>query len=165
MATNGTEKEGVWPSGAPQGVRDVVTLFFSLADDRREGVGERLAKEVFTSDGVFAGTVGKFQGSAGEESMRLAPTPTLTQTNIELARCRDNAWTKVATRHHEIQRVYVNDAQGLEIIVIGTMTASTHEGTKSNHGFMARAVLSDIKSQPKISMYRVLASGGDNYLE
>lgn len=56
----------VWPQ-APiqQEVKDLIYRFFALVDQNRTGVGEELASQVFTSDGVFAGTVGRFTGTAG----------------------------------------------------------------------------------------------------
>jgi hypothetical protein len=41
-------------------------VLFSLVDERSESSGERLAKEVFSKDGVFMATSGVFEGYEGK---------------------------------------------------------------------------------------------------
>lgn len=47
-----TEKT-IWPTSVEldQSVKDLVDLFYTLADDKSSESGPRLAKEVFTKDG------------------------------------------------------------------------------------------------------------------
>jgi hypothetical protein len=45
-----------WPSikPVPEPVKALIELFYSLADDTSSSAGDRMADEVFTSDGVMA---------------------------------------------------------------------------------------------------------------
>ncbi|KAK3045202.1 hypothetical protein LTR09_013083 [Extremus antarcticus] len=142
-------KSAVWPQ-APiqQEVKDLVYRFFALVDQNRAGVGEELASNVFTSDGIFAGSVGTFKGTA------------------ELKTCRDQAWTgSLATRRHEVERVFINDAEEVDLVIVGSMTASTRDGEESTHSFLARALLRGQDGKPKIRRYQVLISGAKGLLE
>lgn len=56
----------IWPSDGPgEKVIHLIDLFFTLADSQDDDAGERMAKEVFTKDGVFSATRGLFRGSNG----------------------------------------------------------------------------------------------------
>jgi hypothetical protein len=62
----------VWPQTPIQNeVKVLVYRFFSLVDQNRPGVGEELASDVFTSDGIMITSTGKFKGNAGIRSTHL----------------------------------------------------------------------------------------------
>jgi hypothetical protein len=46
-----------WPSikSVPDPVKELIELFFSLADDNSSSAGDRMADEVFTFDAILAG--------------------------------------------------------------------------------------------------------------
>ena len=41
----------------------------------------------------------------------------------EIARCRSDAWTTVASRHHEIAKVFASGSQGRDLLLVGKLTA------------------------------------------
>jgi len=150
-------------------VKDLVYRFFALVDQNRAGVGEELASNVFTSDGIFAGSVGTFKGTAGMCCTCVGPTvcrETDCLARKELKTCRDQAWTgSLATRRHEVERVFINDAEEVDLVIVGSMTASTRDGEESTHSFLARALLRGQDGKPKIRRYQVLISGAKGLLE
>ena len=78
----------------------------------------------------------------------------------ELKTCRDQAWKgKIATRRHELKRVYINDAEKVDLIVVGCMTASTHDREELAHDFVVRISIWVEEDQRKINRYQVLVSG------
>jgi hypothetical protein len=57
----------VWPEhGVPQDIRNLLDLFFSLADHKAEESGPRLAEEVFLPEGRIEASK-TFQGSQGND--------------------------------------------------------------------------------------------------
>lgn len=71
-------------------------------------------------------------------------------------------WKTVSFRRHELKKVYCNDGEGIDLILIGALTIHKDAG-HDLHEFVARCLLdtSDIGS-PKIKHYQVLipASNG-----
>lgn len=57
----------MWPISQPSTeVKQLVHRFFALADTNSQEVGQVLADEIFTQDGVFITANNKFQGAAGK---------------------------------------------------------------------------------------------------
>jgi hypothetical protein len=57
-----------WPSvvSVPDSVRNLIDLFFNLADDTSPGVGDRLVNEVFTETGVLITPMSTIEGIEGQ---------------------------------------------------------------------------------------------------
>lgn len=57
----------MWPISQPvPEVKQLVSRFFALVDTNSQEVGQVLADEIFTQDGVFITTNAMFQGAAGK---------------------------------------------------------------------------------------------------
>lgn len=75
----------------------------------------------------------------------------------EIARSRDGAWETVTARRHEALKVYLNEAAGLDLLIIGALSVTSSDGSRSSHEFVARAQIHDPRAEsPRISQYRVL---------
>ena len=63
--------ETVWPESVAfdDSVKNVISLFYQLADDNSAQAGPRMASEVFTPDGKFIAGSGAFQGSEGNKKL------------------------------------------------------------------------------------------------
>jgi len=62
MATKDTE----WPSAKfPENVKALLSHLFELIDSQEPDVGQRLATEVFTADGMTQSGLQKFTGAEG----------------------------------------------------------------------------------------------------
>ncbi len=61
-------QDTIWPSvpALDQQTKDLLSLFYSLADDTGPDAGERMAKEVFTEQARMIAGTGEFMGSAGQ---------------------------------------------------------------------------------------------------
>lgn len=64
-----------------------------------------------------------------------------------------------------MERVYINDGKGVDLIIAGSMTATTRGGEDSTHSFLARALLCTQGAELKISRYQVLISGAKTLLD
>ena len=60
-----------WPTvvQVPQAVRDLIDRFYRLLDDDRSNVGDILADEIFTKDGVAYFGAHAFRGTEGKPPM------------------------------------------------------------------------------------------------
>ena len=60
-------------------------------------------------------------------------------------------------RRHDIQKVYVNDAEGLELIIQGVVTVENKEKAAEVHDFVAHAqVVGSESGNPRLKNYLVL---------
>lgn len=59
----------VWPNcvALDSKVKDVISLFYQLADDTSAEAGPRMAREVFTSSAKMVIGAGTFEGSEGNK--------------------------------------------------------------------------------------------------
>ena len=149
-----------WPStGISTNVKQLIDHFFSLVDNKADDSGQKIAKEVFTDDGKFFATSGNFEGSAGMNyvyEVLLKRLKSDVVNSAEIAKSRATAWESVSSRRHELAKVYGNDTEGLDLIMIGALTVEK-EGAKSTHEFVARCLLDDSNSRkPRIRHYQVL---------
>ena len=77
----------MWPSAQPSvDIKQLLDKFFGLVDNKADNAGEKLATEIFTSNGKFYATSGNFQGSAGISPNLLSTT----QQTIVLTVAIDN---------------------------------------------------------------------------
>ncbi|KAJ5756892.1 uncharacterized protein N7511_007074 [Penicillium nucicola] len=129
----------VWPSLQPSsGVKQLVSRFFALVDTNSEEVGQTLADDIFTQDGVFITANGTFQGAA------------------EISQSRNGAWATVKTRQHKILKCYVNDTHFTDIFLVGNLKLETLSGTHASLEFIARMKIEDEEWGPKICQYQVV---------
>ncbi|KAE8332945.1 hypothetical protein BDV39DRAFT_199949 [Aspergillus sergii] len=130
----------MWPISHPSPeVKQLVSRFFALVDTNSEEVGQALADEIFTPDGVLITANAMFQGSA------------------EISQSRKGAWTTVKTRQHTILKGYVNDAHGMDIVLVGNLKIETLAGTKTNLEFVARMKIIEGQLGPRICKYQVVS--------
>lgn len=61
-------QDTIWPSppAVDQQTKDLIGLFYSLADHTGPDAGPRMAKEIFTDKAVMIAGTGEFRGSAGQ---------------------------------------------------------------------------------------------------
>lgn len=100
-----TTETTVWPTSVEldPSIKDLIGLFYALADDKSSDAGPRMAREVFSKDAFMGAATGGFNGSE------------------EISRSRDNAWKTVSSRRHSVFKVFVNDAAGHELVVLGKL--------------------------------------------
>jgi len=126
-----------WPTSTPvsDATKSRIDTLFSLLDSRDQSVGDRLADELFTEDGVMHGGAGTAHGT---EALRHS---------------RDKAWTIIQSRRHTVQRVYVHDAEAKDLLIIGTVAMGFPNGKELASEFTARILFAG----DKIKNYNVWA--------
>lgn len=137
-------QDTIWPSppAVDQQTKDLIGLFYSLADHTGPDAGPRMAKEIFTDKAVMIAGTGEFRGSAA------------------ISRSRDKAWEMVISRHHTVQRVYVNDEAGCDLMVLGRVKMLFRNGKDLEMEFAGRLLLdaeSQTGGQPRLKMMQVFA--------
>ncbi|KAI8939892.1 hypothetical protein NX059_003621 [Plenodomus lindquistii] len=130
-----------WPKfDVPDAIRALIEKFFTLMDDSGPGVGDKLADEVFTSDGVLVASAGTTRGSS------------------EIRKCRDNAWSVIKKRRHTVRTVYIHDPECSDLMLIGDAEMGLADARSVNMQFTARIITGgDASSAPRIKMYQVWA--------
>ena len=74
----------------------------------------------------------------------------------ELENSREKAWTTVRARGHDVQKVYLNDADGLELMITGVVTVEHKEKVADVHDFVAYAqVVGSESGNPRLKNYQV----------
>jgi hypothetical protein len=162
-----------WPSYTiRKETKQLIANLFSALDDTGSRAGDRLADEVFATDGVFEGT----HGARGTEgiyySFRKIPCIRTSRTttyrcheelpeaninyDVELRRCRDNAWKVIRKRRHEIQKIYVANAEAADLLLLGRVGAELNSGKTITSEFAARLVIDNADiTLPKVKLYQV----------
>ncbi|OAL49778.1 hypothetical protein IQ07DRAFT_65254 [Pyrenochaeta sp. DS3sAY3a] len=127
MTTSYVTQATQWPSAAaiPDDVQKLIALFYETADSKDPGAGLVLAEKVFSKNASLLSAGGAFNGFD------------------EIAKSRDNAWGAVTSRKHEILRVYVHDATGHELVLLGHMQMVCLNGMNLDLPFSARVVVDD----------------------
>ncbi|KAJ0420290.1 hypothetical protein BJY00DRAFT_313229 [Aspergillus carlsbadensis] len=119
----------VWPTAVaiPPAVQQLIARFYELADLQSPDAGDRFATEVFTPTGVMAAPGG--HGFTGEKEIRNS---------------RKHAWAAVSARRHEVLRVFVADAAGLDFMVLGKVDMTIARSGRTVCGeFTARFVVDE----------------------
>ncbi|KAL2784648.1 hypothetical protein BJX66DRAFT_343838 [Aspergillus keveii] len=129
----------IWPTCLSSDARQLIDHFFTLADTRSDDAGPRLAQEIFTPNGEFISPQATFVGSA------------------EISESRKNAWTVIKSRQHTVSKVYVNDARGTDLIIIGRLRTESVDGKEASMDFVARMLLNTGDQGPRVSLYRVIS--------
>ncbi|KAL2836395.1 hypothetical protein BJY01DRAFT_251977 [Aspergillus pseudoustus] len=128
-----------WPKTLPLEIRLLVDRFFILADTKSNDAGARLAHEVFIPDGQFISPHATFTGSA------------------EIRESRRNAWVTITSRQHTVSKVYVNDARGADLIIVGYLKTKSVDGQQACMDFVARMVFDMGSSEARARLYRVIS--------
>ena len=76
--------------------------------------------------------------------------------DAEIKTSRKDAWKTISTRRHTVLKVYANNANGLDLIVIGMLAMVTTEGDHMNNQFVARVLIEQRGSTARIRQYRVI---------
>ncbi|OCK79054.1 hypothetical protein K432DRAFT_355638 [Lepidopterella palustris CBS 459.81] len=133
----------VWPAGFPTPVKDVILLFFSLADDKSSTAGPRLADEVFTPTGLMKNGAAKFEGTA------------------EISKSREKAWDAYESRKHSVIKVFTHGDKADDLVVLGSLDAGFKNGKSAVGGFCVRIKVEGAEgSKPRLGLYEVFADHG-----
>ncbi|KAK5210839.1 hypothetical protein LTR47_001560 [Exophiala xenobiotica] len=137
-------QDTIWPSSVnlDGGVKDLLALFYELADNTGPGAGPRMASDVFTKDAKVVAGTGESNGSEA------------------ISRSRDNAWKLITKRHHVIQQVFVNDKEGSDLMVLGRVEMEFRNGKSLEQDFTARVVVnleSKAAGTPRFELMQVFA--------
>lgn len=79
---------------------------------------------------------------------------------LELKASRATAWTHIASRKHDIQKVFAGsvDSVGSDIMMLGRLDLGLRNGNSLSMDFISRFVLEDTFSvKPKIALCQVWA--------
>ncbi|BCS23671.1 uncharacterized protein APUU_40115A [Aspergillus puulaauensis] len=129
----------IWPiSQCSDDIKKLVDRLFTLADTKTVDAGDLLAQEVFSAEGQFLSPQGTFTGSN------------------EIRESRKNAWTTVKTRYHVVSKVYINDTQGTDLIIIGSLSTEALDTTRARVDFVARMVVETTDQGARVRQYRVI---------
>jgi hypothetical protein len=155
---------------------------FNLLDNNSPIVGDRLANEIFTSDGMMIASAGKAEGSEGIKAISswgfliysqpafafkssaavVVENPTSNRPSVFLAairKSRNEAWKVIKTRRRKVLRVYAHDTEGLDLLIIGNVTMGLPNDKEVAGEFTARIVFvaDEKQGNPKIKLYTVWA--------
>jgi hypothetical protein len=75
----------------------------------------------------------------------------------EISESRRNAWTTIKSRQHTVSKVYVNDARGTDLIIIGRLRTESVDGKEASMDFVARMLLDTGDQGARVSLYRVIS--------
>lgn len=145
----------IWPiSQCSDDIKKLVDRLFTLADTRTVDAGDLLAQEVFSAEGQFLSPKGTFTGSTGTPACPIRP---ITANSVaEIRESRKDAWTTVKTRHHVVSKVYINDTQGIDLIIIGSLSTEALDGTRASIDFVARMIVETTDQGARVRQYRVI---------
>lgn len=154
-------KDTVWPTAVEiqPSVKELLDLYYSLAD-RPDGTGERFAAEVFSADAEISASK-SVRGTEGTQKVSiLFRNPGANLIPSEIKRYRDGAWDAVASRRHTISRVYVNDAEGTDLMLVAVNTTGLKNGRSVTGEFTARIIVDQQsldREQPRLRYVQVWA--------
>ncbi|KAK5199670.1 hypothetical protein LTR92_000211 [Exophiala xenobiotica] len=142
-------QDTIWPGSVnlDGGVKDLLALFYELADNTGPGAGPRMASDVFTKDAKVVAGTGESNGSEA------------------ISRSRDNAWKLITKRHHVIQQVFVNDKEGSDLMVLGRVEMEFRNGKSLEQDFTARVVVnleSKAAGTPRFELMQVFAKRSED---
>lgn len=84
-----------------------------------------------------------------QRSYQLMKTP-------EIRASRDHAWKAIATRRHQVLRVYVADSDASDLLFIASVTMGLRNGKRVEGEFAGRLVISGTGGpNPRLSLYQV----------
>lgn len=159
-----------WPAIAMSTeAKTLIETFFTLMDDTSDGVGDKLADEIFTHDGILCGGLGAAVGTTGTTS----DCPIFTDACAdhlnyfvasEIRKCRQNAWDLIKVRHHVVKKVYVHDKEAMDLMLIGNVEMVLKNEKSISGEFTARILFSNgIDQKKRIQTYQVWSVGFSPY--
>ncbi|KAH8652913.1 hypothetical protein BGZ61DRAFT_541771 [Ilyonectria robusta] len=131
-----------WLPGVSQDVKTLIERFFELADTKQPDVGHVMATELFTRDAVITNPNGTHRGSA------------------EISKSREHAWIVATSRKHTVTKVFSNNGEPRELVLLGSVRTGLMNGTSiaspfANHIKTQRPDYAS--GQPRISYMEVYA--------
>ena len=161
----------VWPlTRISDEAKSLLSRFLSLLDLKDPEAGKLMVKEIFAPDATLVASNGTFKGAEGT---LFQETPSLVASNrlphsvlmcTELAVCRKTAWDVIAFRQHKVERAYLGDVEGKEIILTGKMDGILKNDLDTTMAteFAVRIVLEDdVGGRLKLKLWH--AFPGDSY--
>ncbi|EXA32091.1 hypothetical protein FOVG_16668 [Fusarium oxysporum f. sp. pisi HDV247] len=104
----------IWPTPALNDkIKQLIAMFYQLADIQSSDAGPRMASEVFTEDASMITPAGTFQGSKNISSSR------------------ENVWKGIASREHRVAQVFTADPEGVDVMLTGTLNLAKENGDVS----------------------------------
>lgn len=74
----------------------------------------------------------------------------------EIRAPRDHAWKAIATRRHQVLRVYVADSDASDLLFIASVIMALRNGKRVEGEFAGRLVISGTRGlNPRLSLYQV----------
>ncbi|KAJ3547718.1 hypothetical protein NM208_g1351 [Fusarium decemcellulare] len=129
-----------WPTGihVPPTVKQLIEKFYLLLDNTEPNVGDTLADEIFSDDGVAYFGANPFRGSD------------------EIRRSRDGAWKVITSRKHEVLKVYSGNSDSSDLLFVARVAMGLRNGVKVAGEFAGRLVIADSQTaNPKLKLYQV----------
>lgn len=79
---------------------------------------------------------------------------------VAISRSRSNAWKHISSRHHTIQRVFVNDKDGCDLMLLGSIRMEFRNSKVVELQFTGRLVVraeSKAGENPRLELMQVFA--------
>ncbi|PVH76695.1 hypothetical protein DL98DRAFT_574246 [Cadophora sp. DSE1049] len=130
----------IWPEHpAPKAVTTWLETLFSLLDSKDPSAPEK-AGALYVGDAVVYGMAGKVVGTEA------------------IVKARENSWTHMDSRKHEVLRVYTSKNDFSDLLLIGKLSAKFKNGKEVTDEFIVRLVFQgDTELNPKGSLYQIWA--------
>lgn len=74
---------------------------------------------------------------------------------LAIANSRKHAWDVITSRRHKVVKVYASDPEGLDLLLIGKLTAGVGNGKEAMVGFVARIIMQKTAKGLRIMRYEV----------
>ncbi|KAN0105021.1 hypothetical protein V8E51_010766 [Hyaloscypha variabilis] len=136
-----SQESAIWPQGMPPEKSALLLKLFTILDDSSDDSGQRLADQVFTSDGRIKNGTHVFSGT------------------VEIAGSRKRAWDAWSTRKHSVLRVYSRSQEAADdILFLGSLAATFPNGRSATGEFCARIIFGFSEAQEtRIKSFEVWA--------
>lgn len=74
---------------------------------------------------------------------------------LAITKSREHAWDVITSRRHEVVKVYASDPEGLDLLLIGKLTAGLGSGKEAEVGFVARIIMQETAKGLRMKRYEV----------
>ncbi|KAK5047413.1 hypothetical protein LTR84_006509 [Exophiala bonariae] len=135
-----TTNSSIWPKGQDDEVVRLINLYFNLVDSKEGNAGQRLADEVFAKKGKWYASLGFFEG------------------HDNIATSRDKAWDKVNSQSHKLLKVFLNDAEGLDFLLVGIANVDFKESEPVTVEFLIHTAVGYERGHPRILFWQPVLS-------
>ncbi|KEF59157.1 uncharacterized protein A1O9_04001 [Exophiala aquamarina CBS 119918] len=135
-----TTTSSAWPKGQNDEVVRLINLYFNLVDSKEAGAGPRLADEVFAKHGKWYASLGFFEG------------------RDSIAASRDKAWDKVNSQRHKLLKVFMNNAEGLDFLLVGVADVDFKESEPITVEFLIHTAVGYEDGHPRILFWQPVLS-------